>query len=283
MPRLKVMTLNVWGFRGDWAARRARLLKVMQDEELDVLLLQEADERAWHLNQAVELAQLTGYAMAFVPTQRYFPWPSVATGLAILSRFPISNPLATEIFPQNGLFPSGGNERRLAQRVEISLDGMSVVLYNTHLPLEEAHRLLAVHRLWTQVVQEEAVLVVLGGDFNATPAERTIRFLLGREIIDGMMGQMIDSWAQSGIGPEETFPAGQPRSRIDYIFYQAEPSVIVQEAKVVGRAPDEMSDHAAVVTTFAISPARDPVIPFDEEPVGSVHPVDRGGDDFFSR
>lgn len=89
---MEVMTLNLWGLRDDWPARRSRLIKVMQDEEVVVALMQEAAERAWHPNQAVEIAHMTGYAMAFVPSQRYLPWPPIATGLGILSRFPITNP-----------------------------------------------------------------------------------------------------------------------------------------------------------------------------------------------
>lgn len=256
-------------------------MKILQDEEIDVLLLQEVEERVLQANQAAEIVQLTGYAMAFVPAQRYFLWPSVSTGLAILSRFPISNPFVTEITRQSGLFPTAANERRVAQRVEISLDGMSVVIYNTHFPLDADERLKAAHRLWMQVVQEEAVLVVVGGDFNAKPEEDSVQFLLGRQIVDGVYGQLIDSWSQAGVGTAETFPVRTPRSRIDYIFYQAEPSVIVQETKVIGLPPNEISDHAGVVATFAISPSRDPETPYVEEPIGSLEPTGGGRGGFF--
>lgn len=244
---------------------------------MDVVLLQEVDERAWHPNQGMELAQLTGYAMTYVPAQRFFPWPPVSTGQAILSRFPISNPMAVEVYPASGLFPTADNERRVAQRAELSLDGMSVVVYNTHFPLNRDARLLAAYRLWSQVMQEEAVLVIVGGDFNAAPNETAIHFLQGKEAIEGMYGQLTDCWAQAGVGPEETYPSDAPRARIDYVFYQGEPTVIVQEVKVIGRRPAEMSDHAAVVATFTISPARDQETPFIEEPIGSLEPVGGGG------
>jgi endonuclease/exonuclease/phosphatase family metal-dependent hydrolase len=255
----------------------------MQEEEVDIVLLQDVDERAWHPNQGVEIAHLTGYAMVFVPTQRYFPWPSVGTGIAILSRFPITNPMATEIISPGGIFASGESERRVLQRVEISLDGMSVVVFNTHFPMVAEERTTAAYRLWTQVLQEEAVLVVVGGNFNAQPLEKSMAFLQGKETIEGLRGELTDSWLQAGIGPAETFPSEQPEQRIDYIFYQAEPSVIVQEAHVIGRGADIMADHAAVVTTFATSPARDQETPFVEEPVGSLEPTGGGGNGFFDR
>lgn len=276
MPRLKVMTLNLWGYRGDWSARRDRLLRCMQDEEVDVVLLQEVAERAWKLNQALEISQLTGYAASYVPAQRVLPWPPVGSGLAILSRFPITNPMAVEITPQSGFMAVGAGERRLAQRVELSLDGMSVVVYNTHFPLSNVERRMAAFRLWNQVMQEESVLVVVGGDFNARPAEECVLFLEGRTPMEGMCGALVDAWDTAGVGPEHTFPVDAPSARIDYVFYQAEPTVIVQETKVVGLLPDTMSDHAAVVATFSISPSRDQQLPFEEEPVGSLEPSGGG-------
>ena len=109
MPRLKVMTLNLGGYRGHWPTRRDRLIEVMQAEEIDVLLLQEVAERPWRPNQALELAMQTGYMVAYATAQRYFPWPPFASGLAILSRFPLSNQIATEITPAPGFFALAAN------------------------------------------------------------------------------------------------------------------------------------------------------------------------------
>lgn len=276
MPRLKVMTLNLWGYGGNWSSRRNRLIELLQAEEVDVLLLQEVAERPLRPNQALELAMMTGYMVAIATSQRYFPWPSVASSLAILSRFPLSNQIATEISPPTGLFPNSAGERRICQRVEASLDGMSVVLYNTHFPPSPTERMLAAHRLWRQVNQEEAVLVVVGGDFHTQPNEQPLLFLQGNLPLNGMRGQLVDAWSIAGIGPAETFPIASPDRRIDYVFYQAEPSVIVQEARVLGHHPAPLSDHAAVVATFSISPSRDMSLPVGEEPVGSLEPTGGG-------
>jgi endonuclease/exonuclease/phosphatase family metal-dependent hydrolase len=273
MPRLKVMTLNLWGFHHQWDTRRDHLMAAMQAEEIDVLLLQEVADRGWRLNQAVELATMTGYAMMYQPAQLFFPWPTVATGLAILSRFPMANPRGTELVPPRGLLPVGPNERRIAQRVELALDTMSVVIYNTHFPLDPDSRALAASRLWEQIAREDAVLVVAGGDFNARPDEDAVRFLQGIVPLDTRRGQLVDAWVTAGIGDAETYPADAPRARIDYIFYQAEPSIIVQETKVIGQKPYALSDHAGVVTTFAISPTHEPELPEEVEPVATLEPV----------
>ncbi|MHB9129795.1 MAG: endonuclease/exonuclease/phosphatase family protein [Armatimonadota bacterium] len=270
------MTLNLRGFRGDWPTRRDRIIQVMHDEEIDVILLQEVAEQGWRTNQALEISMMTGYAVAFVPAHRYFPWPSVATGLGILSRFPLSNQFANEIYPPTGFLPIGNGQRRILQRVEANLSGLSVVLCNTHFPAERKARLTASHHLWSQLLQEEAVLVVVGGDFHADPDEECLNFLQGKTMLDGQRGELVDAWITAGIGPAATYPSNAPEKRVDYLLYQAEPSVIVQETKVIGQSPAEMSDHAAVVATFSISPTRDPQMPFEEEPVASLEPTGGG-------
>lgn len=95
---------------------------------------------------------------------------------------------------------------------------MTVVVYNTHFPHDPEAQTQAAYRLWTHVIQEEAVLVVVGGDFNATLEEMSIRFLTGEESDKGRFFELTDSWGQVGIGPAETNPSMAPVARIDYIF-----------------------------------------------------------------
>jgi endonuclease/exonuclease/phosphatase family metal-dependent hydrolase len=273
MPRLKVLTLNLHGVRDGWPVRRDRLLGILQDEEVDVALLQEVSEKPWQSNHAAELAQLTGYALAFEPAHLYFPWPTVANGLAVLSRFPITNPTAVEIHPSSGYLTRGDGERRVAQRVELSLDGMSVVVYNTILPPGAEAGREAAFRLWAQISQDEAVLVVLGSALGCEPRDEPAAFLQGTVAMGGVRGRLVDTWAVAGIGPGETYPTEHPTARLDYVFYQAEPSVIVQEARVVGRHPYHVAPHAAAMATFSISPSRDTRDPLEEEPVGAASPT----------
>lgn len=276
MARLKIMTLNLHGMRGTWPARRERLLLFLQCEEIDVLLLQGVEERPWRLNQAEEIAYLSGYGMIYAPAHLLFPWPPVSNGLAILSRLPISQPFVREVAPPRGLFTPPTDQRRVAQRVELALDTLSVVLFNTHFPLDEPGRTHAALRLWEQVAQEEAILVVVGGHFAAAPSETSLTFLQGKEPLEGRRGALVDAWHTAGIGPAETFPSTDPRARLDYVFYQAEPSVVVQEVRVVGRRPAEMSDHAAVLATFSITPASDKDFTLEDAPVDALEPTGGG-------
>ena len=276
MPRVKVMTLQLSGNWEDWPARRERLLLFLQNEEIDVLLLQQIEERPWRLNQAEEIAYLTGYGVSFAAARRFPLFPAVASGMAIVSRYPMSNLLTRELFPPaNPLFNTA--ERRISHRVELGLDGLTIIVYNTHFPGTPEQRVKAAERLWTQVTQEEAVLVIVAGSFCATPTEHAITFLQGQGALNGSLPcNLTDAWRTAGIGPPETYPSHTPRERVDYIFYQAEPSVTVQEVRVFGRHPMEMSSHAAVVATFAISPAAERDLPLADEPVATLEPTGGG-------
>ena len=276
MPRLKVMTLRLSGHWEDWPARRERLLLFLQNEEIDVLLLQQVDECPWRLSQAEEVAYMTGYGISFAGARRFPFWPTVANGLAIVSRYPMTNLLAREIAPPvNPLFNTAA--RRISHRVELGLDGLTVIVYNTHFPDTPDERLKAAERLWSQVAQEEAVLVVVAGSLGASPREPAIDFLQGKGVMNGgLRGELVDAWHTAGVGPPETFPSAAPRERFDYIFYQAEPSVSVQEVRVFGRHPMEMADHAAVVATFTISPAPEHIFPLEDAPVASLQPTGGG-------
>jgi len=276
MPRVKVMTLQLSGNWEDWPARRERLLLFLQNEEIDVLLLQQIEERPWRLNQAEEIAYLTGYGISFAASRHVPLFPSVANGIAIVSRFPMSNLLTREVTPAAIPFINT-TARRISHRVELALDGLTVIVYNTHFPASPERRLQAAERLWSQVAQEEAVLVIVAGSFGAAPQEQTIGFLQGHgPRHSGIPCNLTDAWRTAGIGPPETYPSHDPRERVDYIFYQAEPSVTVQEARVFGRHPMEMSDHAAVVATFAISPTTERDFPLEDEPVASLEPTGGG-------
>lgn len=276
MPRLKVMTLHLDSIREDWSARRDRLLLFLQSEEVDVLLLQQVAERPWRLNQAEEIAYLSGYGMSFAACRQIVPWPPVADGLAILSRYPMTNVLSREIISPPGLLGWASRKRRISQRVELSLDGMTVIVYNTRFPLDPDEQVTAAERLWGQVTQEEAILVVVGGNFYTQPQGRAVGFLQGREKVGTLRGALVDAWHTAGVGPSETYPSHTPRERLDYVFYLAEPAVVLQEARVIGRRPVEMSDHAAVLATFLISPPQEHEYPLMDNPVVSLEPTGGG-------
>lgn len=266
MPTLKVLTINLRGYRANWAIRRARLLRVIEEEQIDVVLLQEVVDRTWHIDQARELARLIDYHVEYHPAQLFVPWPAVSSGLAILSRYPFVEGSVIELVPRSGFWPNGRNQRRILQRAEINLDGLRLAVFNTHLPLSRENRAIACQGIWSEVAIEKAPFAVVGGDFNALPDEENIRYLRGEQEKDGIVGALTDSWIIAGSGTGATYPSVTPKARIDYLFYMATKSVTVLSAQVVGLAPDIFSDHAGVLTTFQIIPAEEMLFEEEEEP-----------------
>lgn len=265
MLTLKVMTLNLRGYRANWLSRRARLLRLIDEQQIDIVLLQEAVDRTLHTDQAREIAQLIDYHVSYYPAQRFVPWPAVSIGQGILSRYPILEDSVVELVPQTSFWPRGPYQRRVVQRAEIDCQGMRLAVFNTHMPLSRENRTRASKSLWQEVAIEKAPFAILGGDFNALPIEETMRFLRGEAELNGIRGALTDSWMVAGSGAGATFPAASPKVRIDYLFYSAIDSVKVIESKVVGLAPDILSDHAGVITSFQMNPVEELLLEEEEE------------------
>ncbi len=201
-------------------------------------------------NQALELAMLTGYMVAYATSQRYFPGrPSPAVWR--YSRFSREQSNCPGNYSAPGLLLFG--EERRDQPARGSRPGWDVVvLYKTHFPCHRAahHRRLS---LMEPGAAGRSGTGHRGRRLQCRPDERTILF--SREIsLDGQYGALVDAWTIACIGRRKLSRSTAPERRIDYVFYQAEPSVIVQETKVLGRHPMPLSEHAAVVATSPSPP-----------------------------
>src|SRR3954471_23287710 len=83
-----VLSLNIWNFRGNWRERRERIAWTIRAAAPDVVGLQEVrrDPRyAAGVNQATQLARLTGLHAVYVPAMRYWRLPRLEEGLAVLT------------------------------------------------------------------------------------------------------------------------------------------------------------------------------------------------------
>jgi endonuclease/exonuclease/phosphatase family metal-dependent hydrolase len=122
---------------------------------------------------------------------------------------------------------------------------------------------------------------IIAGDFNATPDAASIRYLTGRQSLDGRSVHYHDAWAIAGSWPGYTWsvdnPAakaeidhivGQPeqRRRIDYVFvgsWHAHPEAHcrVQHATLAFDSPIDglwASDHFGVLVELDIGASRSP-------------------------
>jgi endonuclease/exonuclease/phosphatase family metal-dependent hydrolase len=169
------------------------------------------------VDQAAQLAELTGYRLAF---GRSCGMQGGDYGNAVLSKHEITH---TRVHP----LPGSGEPRSLLQ-TDITVDGTSFTFFVTH--LAAWGRLLRVARIRQitelgDIIARGSLPHVVCGDFNVPPGAEEMELLLAR-------GHL----RICGAPGEATFP--QTRQRIDYIL--CDPRWEVLSSEVVRRGP---SDH----------------------------------------
>ena len=213
--RLTVVTYNVRGFR-DGPDRVAEIVERLAP---DVLLLQETGRRRTLRRFASGLGMDVA-ADSWSPLRRRVkdavlvrpPWRLVEHRQ---HRFAD----AARFYPRGALIAQVGRAGRRVWAVSI------------HLGLTPTERNAHVHELTDLCAGLAGGPVVIGGDLNATPDERAVRWLSDR---------YWDAWATMAGGGGETFPSRDPTARIDYLFAAA--GLRVVSARVPVRAA-EASDH----------------------------------------
>jgi endonuclease/exonuclease/phosphatase family metal-dependent hydrolase len=222
---IRVLSYNIEGHaaavRPDHLEEVARVIRELQP---DVVALQEVHRGTWQArfaDQAAELGQLTGMAVAFGPS--FHVWGG-EFGNAILTRGVVHEPRVVRL-------PSFGEPRSLLSAT-VALDGGEVDVLVTHLAAwgglnrhirTEQARCLAEH------AKAARRPLVLCGDLNATPGSPEVATLLAGDLVH-----------LTGALDEPTHPLlGQ---RIDYIV--AGPGWRVGPTAVLHVGP---SDHWPVV------------------------------------
>lgn len=192
---LRIVAWNLWELRGDQRA----LVETLQDLAPDVLLVQESprfvlpgmrlDRLARHLERRVLLGGAGGRGLAILATQ--------AVAAQVIRRG--THPVAQRVTGLTATYPRGVAAARLSVP-----GGGAVVVCSTHLALQEHNRLTHAEHL-SALVRSAGAPVILGGDLNETADGAARRFL---EPV------LTDPAEQS----EHTFPATDPRRRIDAIL-----------------------------------------------------------------
>jgi endonuclease/exonuclease/phosphatase family metal-dependent hydrolase len=233
-PRtLRVMTYNIHITRGmDNKFDPARIADVIKRNDVDVVALQEVDNKARRsggVDQLAELAKLTGMHGVFGKARDY---DGGEYGQAILSRKPI------EHMDVHKLPGATGQEERIAMVARIPQDKPlpDLIFVGTHLHhMGEEHRLPQAAEL-DRILREHATKreppVMLLGDLNATPDS---------EVMNRLRATWEDATAKAGM----SFPADKPDRKIDYVLLPKGHGWEVVSGKVVDEPM--ASDHRPVV------------------------------------
>jgi endonuclease/exonuclease/phosphatase family metal-dependent hydrolase len=241
MKVLTVMSYNIRQGRDvEGVLDLARTAAVIRAQNPDLVALQEVG-RHWSADsdfrdQAAELGRLLEMASVFGANLDRDPLrpgaPRRQYGTAILSAWP---PLASE----NILLPraSPDDEQRGLLVLDVAVDGVPFRLHNAHLGVSAEERRRQVEAILDEA-DKASVPHALLGDLNAPPTAAELAPLFER---------FADAWNVAGVGDGFTFPASEPKARIDYALVS--PQLRVRRVSVPALAG---SDHLPLVAEVAL-------------------------------
>ncbi|HEX6976490.1 MAG TPA: endonuclease/exonuclease/phosphatase family protein [Vicinamibacterales bacterium] len=210
----------------------------------DLVLLQEVDrgtKRSGNVDQLQAFIDNTRYPGVF---GRSLDYDGGTYGIAALSRrgfvFDRTWPLPVQPAQQRA---GGSHEPRVALLMVAQTALGNLQAATTHIDasgtdeyrLQEAAELLIPVK--ARLAPDRPVLI--GGDFNAEPNSAVIKRLTD--------AGLRDAWAECGQGDGLTYPAIQPRKRIDYVFLTG--SLRCTAARVIDT---QISDHRPLLVTFTM-------------------------------
>lgn len=216
---LHVLTYNIHSGKGtDNVIDLPRLAKVIKSFSPDIVSLQEVDKlttRSGKVDQAEELARLTGMNFIFGVSQKR--WGG-EYGNAVLSRFPMTE--------SNVIALPGEPRSALCVKIDLSTfdDGPDELLFvATHMDTKQEHRLAGLPLLETGVSVYDPSPMIMAGDFNALVKSPTMNILERK--------WMVTTAGESLV----TIPAKRKWSaaQIDYILCRSEDNWVVIENRVV--------------------------------------------------
>lgn len=258
----RILTWNLWHQFGPWRDRQEAILKVLQQENADIVFLQEVWAQEGGLDQAQWLADELNMYVA----RTEGPWydDGVSMGNAILSRWPI---VSWEVHRLPDVTGAPSYRRAVVAQLETPFGRWWTVC--THLDHKfdgSATRVAQCEALCGIVDQlrvdpEIDTPVILAGDFNSVPDSDEIRMMTGRRetAIEGLV--FTDLWEvvneDNGFtwrrDNEYIADSTWPNRRLDYLFMSwPRPRPIGNPTNVwlAGVEPVDgiqASDHAAVV------------------------------------
>ncbi len=213
------------------------IANAIKQQNPDLVALQEIDVNTTRsgttLNEAAELGRLTGLKYYFAKAIDY---GGGEYGVAILSKYTMESTKNTPLPTAAG---TNGEPRTLATAVITLPDGKKILFAATHLDAQSAdtNRVLQVNRI-VEILQQEQLPVIIGGDFNAVPGTRVINAL------DAAFTRTCVT--NCGF----TIPVINPNKTIDFIAFRPSNKFKVVEHKVI----DEKyaSDHLPVLAVLQV-------------------------------
>lgn len=223
---MRVLTLNLWGRRGDWDRRRAVLVDAVRELRPDLVAFQEA-VKTEEYDQAADLVGSELHLAHQVEREPGEDGVEPGQGTSIASRWPLEDirEIDLHVTPRTAGFAC----TTLVAAVETPFGPL---LFANHVPSwqlsferERELQAFAAARALEESVGDRHV--VLAGDFTADPDSAGVRFLTGRQSLEGTSVCYRDAWESiHGAEPGETFTPRNPLvrdwdwpfRRLDYVL-----------------------------------------------------------------
>lgn len=234
-PALRIATYNVHRCRGlDGRTRPERIAAVLSDIDADIIALQEvigSGPRGGSHAEAIGAALGMGWVMAPARLLRGHHF-----GNAVLSRFPITQHLGHDLSWKTC-------EPRRLQRVDVTVNGAALHVYNVHLGTAILERRHQAQRLASIVSDRHVVgpkLVV--GDFN--------------EWMKGLATTLLSARLRSVdlkdfLPRRRTYPGLFPLLHLDHIYYAGRVEIVAVELPRT-RLALVASDHLPLVADVRV-------------------------------
>ena len=244
---LRVVTYNIHSGQGNLAAT-ADAIRALSP---DLVALQEVDvhwsERSGFADQATLLGEMLGMQVRFAPIYQLAPTnpgdPQREFGVALLSKLPVidfANRQITRLSTQE----TNPVPRMMPGLLDATIDvrGTNVRVFNTHLDYraDPAVRAQQVREI-VGYIGTSTLPTILVGDLNATPDAAELQPLFAH---------LHDAWPSSS-SAGLTYPAENPRKRIDYVLVSRQ--LRVRAASVPAATA---SDHRPVFAELLLTPDR---------------------------
>ncbi len=233
---VRVLTYNI--YHGETVAASKQfdldlLAKIISDTKPDLVALQEVDfksNRVLKMDLVTELGWRTKMVGIF---GKAMPFDGGEYGEGVLSK---NSFVSTK---NHALNARENKEPRAALEMNVQIkSGDTIRFVGTHLDHtnDETDRINQANQI-NAIFTKDEVPTILAGDLNATPETETMRILY-------------KAWTPSFSENTPTYPAVNPKIKIDYILYRPANRWRVIETKVIEE--DIASDHRPVLSVLEL-------------------------------
>lgn len=268
VPRVRLYTHNVWGIRGDWQRRRKVLATGIRALRPDLITLQETIVTLDY----DQVADVLGDGWQIVHSAAREP---DGQGFSIASRWPIANvrELDLNVTPRTGDFAC----TCLIAEIDAPAPVGPVLLVNhfPDYPVDHEHERELQTALVARAIEDHLAHhpahVLLAGDLDADPDAASLRFLAGKQSLDGLSVCYRRAWERAHPGERcPTFtarnplaPRAWPFEEIDHIFIRSGleggPTLRIARCEMAFDEPVDgvwASDHIGLVADSSLWPSR---------------------------